>query len=351
MDNNLNLYRFINSRDIRKHLEDMKYEFNALEAAWLIYQCATATLEEKHDAWTWIIENMSDMEVIERPNCTYRESLHDTLRKYMELEKRLLDMYVEPADSVYLCEYFIGKDKDDEKNAYFDIDECLKGILDYWSDFDSEDLADGATTEVTRYFRNNYCRIQVEYDSDYAVKSIIAYHVPLELLDEECDDLELNFFDGLWFDFPTPFKKGDIICRFSDSESDEKTGFCRGPIVLEGLLPWYLKDDGPRSLKSYINGENGDTTDMTVYGYFMYEDGHIYRECTYNYMDMEFYRGPLTGIRRMYKALSNYIKGYIDLELFLYVHRMFMLDKQKEDFTANCFTDEGLRLAGLMADA
>ena len=69
-----------------------------------------------------------------------------------------------------------------------------------------------------------------------------------------------------------------------------------------------------------------------------------------NYIDMEFYRGPFTGIRRMYKALSSYIKGDIELELFLYAHRMFMLDKQKEDFTANCFTDEGLRLAGLMDD-
>ena len=111
MDNSLNIYRFINSRDIRKHLEDLKYEFNALEAAWLIYQCADATLEEKHDAWIWIIENIPDMEVIERPNCKYRESLHDTLRKYIALEEKLLDRYIEPADAVYVCEHFIGNDR------------------------------------------------------------------------------------------------------------------------------------------------------------------------------------------------------------------------------------------------
>ncbi|NLT47106.1 MAG: hypothetical protein GXX92_01705 [Clostridiales bacterium] len=350
MDNNLNIYRFINSRDIRKHLQDLKYEFNALEAAWLVYQCAGATLEEKHGSWTWIIENMPDMEVIERPNCKYRESLHDTLRKYIALEEKLLDMYIEPADAVYVCEHFIGNDRENQISVFFDIDECLKDISYYWSDFDPEDLTDGVTTVITRHFRENKSCIQVEYNTDCAVESVRAWPKPEELWNEECDDLELSFFDGLWFDFPTPFKKGDIICRYTDSAKGDEYGFCKGPIVLEGLLTWYLSDDGPRSLKSYIDGENGDTTDMTVYGYFMFEDGHIYRECTDNYMDMEFYRGPSTGIRRMYKALSSYIKGDIELELFLYAQRMFMLDKQKEDFTANCFTDEGLRLAGLMDD-
>ncbi len=40
----MDIYRFINSKDIRAHLENIGYQFNALEAAWLVYQCHTATM-------------------------------------------------------------------------------------------------------------------------------------------------------------------------------------------------------------------------------------------------------------------------------------------------------------------
>ena len=90
----MDISRFVNSRDIREHLQTINYEFNAMEAAWLVYQCANATIEERHTAWAWIIENMADMEGIERPNCIYRKSLHDTLRRYMAMENEFLDANV-----------------------------------------------------------------------------------------------------------------------------------------------------------------------------------------------------------------------------------------------------------------
>lgn len=44
----MDILRFVNSKDIRKHLETIGYEFNSLETAWLIYQCRDATIDEKH---------------------------------------------------------------------------------------------------------------------------------------------------------------------------------------------------------------------------------------------------------------------------------------------------------------
>ena len=44
----MNILRFVNSKDIREHLRNIDYEFNSLEAAWLIYQCRDATIDEKH---------------------------------------------------------------------------------------------------------------------------------------------------------------------------------------------------------------------------------------------------------------------------------------------------------------
>lgn len=33
----MDIFRFINSKDIREHIRSIRYEFNSLEAAWLIY--------------------------------------------------------------------------------------------------------------------------------------------------------------------------------------------------------------------------------------------------------------------------------------------------------------------------
>ena len=52
----MDILRFINSKDIRKHLKDTGYEFNSLEAAWLIYQCRNATIREKHKAWNELMD-------------------------------------------------------------------------------------------------------------------------------------------------------------------------------------------------------------------------------------------------------------------------------------------------------
>lgn len=62
----MNIYEFINSRDIAKHLEAIDYPFSAMETAWLVYQCVSKSIEEKKEAWQWIIDNMPDAEVPER---------------------------------------------------------------------------------------------------------------------------------------------------------------------------------------------------------------------------------------------------------------------------------------------
>ena len=51
----MDITQFINSRDIREHLKNIGYEFTSLEAAWLIGDCSSITLEEKHASWHAIL--------------------------------------------------------------------------------------------------------------------------------------------------------------------------------------------------------------------------------------------------------------------------------------------------------
>ena len=349
-DEKLDIFRFINSRDIRKHLEDLKYEFNTREAAWLVSQCSDATIHEKHEAWNWIINHMPDMEVNERINCKYRESLHDTLKKYMVMEDDLLRNFADTKDAVYTHEYYFDGRRailTGYEKVYFSLESCVDGIRKTWDDYEEEKNKPGTCIAAIRHFRDKDYQIEVAYNSDCEIKAV---DVRGKIPNEEYEELLYEFFDGFWFDFPTPFKEGDIVCKFDDDpDGPYAYDFCRGIIVLKSLLPWNLKEEGIPNKQKYIEGHCGDTSDMTVYGYFLREGGSIYNESTWNYMDLEYYRGPLTGIKRICKALSSFVKGEIEIELFTYAHRIFLLEKQREDYEHhNWFTKEGLELAGLL---
>ena len=41
----MDIYRFIDSRDMREHLQKLNYTFTTPEAAFLVYWCKAATLE------------------------------------------------------------------------------------------------------------------------------------------------------------------------------------------------------------------------------------------------------------------------------------------------------------------
>lgn len=357
---NMNIYRFINSKDIRKHLEDMKYEFNALEAAWLVSQCKDVTLEEKHNAWKWIIDNMPDMEVKERINCSYRESLHDTLNKYMELDKDLMKEFCAEDEGVYTCILYENGNKitslTQEISVFFNHEDCIRYVKEFLDDYreyldeaipdqnEQKGYASRTVAKAVRHFKNHDHKIVVTYDINCRIKYVDIWKSD----NEEHFELISQFFDGFWFDFPTPFKKGDIVYKVGDKiDETQAYDLWSGICVLTSLFPWGLNDEEKR--KHYIEGRSGDNSDMTYYGYFQYEDGTFYHECNWTYMDLEFYRGPFNGVRRACKALSSFLKGDIDIGLFSLANRQFILEKQKEIIKEHChFTDEGLKLAGLI---
>ena len=95
---NLNQFilQFVNSKDIREHLQSIGYQFNALEASWLIWQSRNTTLQECHQAWERVIREYPDGLIEERMNTKPQPSLHGFLREYMEMENRYLEQFQNP---------------------------------------------------------------------------------------------------------------------------------------------------------------------------------------------------------------------------------------------------------------
>ncbi len=80
---------FINSRDIREYHRKIGYKYSTTEAAWLVYMCSTKTLKEKHEAWKWIIKNMTDEKIFEgdEKDCSEPISLHRVLDEIIEMDE------------------------------------------------------------------------------------------------------------------------------------------------------------------------------------------------------------------------------------------------------------------------
>ena len=88
---------------------------------------------------------------------------------------------------------------------------------------------------------------------------------------------------------------------------------------------------------------------MCYNGYFLSEEENTYFECMDNYMDLEFYPKKLTGKQKTLIALSNCLKGEIDLELFAKAYHQIITAGYAADSIPLGYTETGMVLAGLSA--
>ena len=321
----MDIFSFVNSKDIRNYLREIHYAFDSLEVAWLIYNCRGLTYNQKKDAWNELIETMPDCETPDRFNSVGQRSLHETLKKYMEIyDRELEDFYaIQPSEKyVYMYSYLYRGDKSwtEEYETVFDsLAMCaltLKADVEELQEF----LSDKHTDVVKyRFKRKSLCdprrTFEVEYNADGEVLRIIHN---TERTKEECDITDI--FEGWWFVFPTPFKKGDIVWVPKEPEYGPRG--CESMFVLEKLSTWNPSD---------FMRESGDMTDMTGSGYFANDDGTVYYEAMCHYMDLEYYQGQFADNEKILPALSKFLKGEISVDLLLCAYQKVLLNVALND--------------------
>lgn len=293
----MNLYRFIDSEDIREYLRNSIYQFTATEAAFIVWQSKTATLAERHEAWRHIVATMPDCEIAKRPNTVYRESLHGYLKELMDFENSLLNRFQKTeTDVVYMNSIFIPDDNrwiDFNGSVFAGYDICLKNAMAKCAEFVGASAAAKIRIEIRKLWLNETKKyIEARIDANGNVRYFTQYG---NLNDSEYD-LVLSGFDGMWFAFPTPFKMGDIL------QTEGGDVFVLTKISTEDRFRKRLE-------------ANGDTTDMTADGYFLDSDRkELFYDSAYNYMRFEKYTGELNGKLQILRMLSRFLKGELDPE-------------------------------------
>ena len=314
----MNIYHFIDSKDIRNYLQKIKYKFTVPETAFLIYMNRRATLNEKVDAWQEIIDTMSDCSMGERFNMEVIPSFHRFLEKYIALVKDLLEIFYKPEDVVYTYAFY--EEEEIRSGSYRKFDWVEEG--NFFQDFST------ALTHLKKNYMKdpfNKIRFTKQYfastENENARKIILEMNPDLEILSvNECNilkdsqvDLFLTF-EGMWFSFPTPFRRGDILLNPTLSQQ---------PFVLKEICIWgskellengYLEEDGlVKSADRTVErlSRHGDTSDMNYSACYIDEDAgkgfYIFSDVFRNYLHLERYTQSLKGEQRALAALGRYL--------------------------------------------
>ena len=127
----MDIYRFIDSRDMREHLQKLNYAFTTPEAAFLVYWYKAATLEERIAAWREIIHTMPNCAMAERLNLEAIPDFHQFLRDHIDLQERDLRRFKEPEGCVYVYELSRQGELcgDMEFGPFSDFEHCLSAAI------------------------------------------------------------------------------------------------------------------------------------------------------------------------------------------------------------------------------
>ncbi|MCF0151647.1 MAG: hypothetical protein HUJ80_09595 [Firmicutes bacterium] len=327
----MDIYSWINSKDIAEHNRKLGHEFNAMEAAFLVWQNEDRTLEERFAAWEDIIETVPDMAVEECPWLDRIESTHGFIRDYTELLKRTLKEFYDISDravwtrKTLFCDSWYSGDPEfiEDGGIYVNPDICLKAARE----------RENSYIENVTVFRIGKKYIEDEV-SEYGRKGIVIDFnrdgVPVRIIEpyytEEKDKQQelFNSFEGMWLDVPVPFKEGDILhskCRYSPLK----------PFVLK----YTMNQPGGKHTKEWIDDHvnRWDISDMGCCGYWVREDGTIFGENLGYYLNAEYYREELRDNEQILYWLSKYLKKQIPLDEFLLIQEKIRLDALRNDIS------------------
>ena len=352
----MNYYRFLDSRDIRNHLENMEYPLSTPEAAYLVWQCHNATLEEKFTAWEEIAKIMPDCPIPRRPGMADDvPSVHQFLRDYMDLEKNRLEDFTQGENCVFGADFSLLSNQEWRKEPIWS--DCGRLFSDYTNGlaYCRQELSE----EIGRVRIWN----QALGGGDVHRNSLTltAKLEPLRLDMSPTCDLD-DVFPSLWVDLPTPFRRGDIVW-----DPSREPGFphCDKsvPFVLDFCGNWntsQIMENGVRPEVAQRGDKlvekhclHGDTSDMGAQGFAFHREKGFWSEFGgfANYLNLEYYPSPLEGNDQVLAPLSQFLKGELGVRSLVERVENILHQEPYKSIRGFCrqeYTKEAQELAGFV---
>ena len=290
----MDFLNFVNSNAVRVYLQEICYQPTSLEAAWLVYQCKTASLEEKCAAWREIIETLPDCPTGSRTRGLkpeHRDSVYTFLQAYIAQQEQLAAAFLQADEpAVYDLQYqFLPKGERfwrqwrmaDED--FPTLEACLQAV--------PRDEGEVRQITVRKYNAEGDFLMAAKFLPDHRLA--FAEPRPGSLYAMSMEKNEWAVYTGVLYpvgnsqhtlNFPLPFRSGDLLYNPNNPEAT----FCGGVFVAAqtdsychrlGFFQWENQPDKIIPLVSRI-------------------------------MDCEYYPAEaLTERHRLLSLLSKFLKG------------------------------------------
>lgn len=305
----MDIFRFIDSTDIRRYLAEIQYRFSTEEKMFLIWYCKTATLNEKIAAWQEIVGDV--------PSCPwdYAWDIRERVAAYIELQEKMLGQFQAAGSCVYQYRLTTAAEETDSGSVYRSYEDCLTA---------AKIAAQAVSCRKLEIRKEPLDAAEHSRRIDTCLFNQDGEIMQINCLPTDAEDMMTYLlFEEMWFAFPTPFHSGDIVCsRFSPDE----------PFVLTDMVTW----DSERMIKELPPSEydrqmldcadwtverlleRGDSRIMGAFGYRT-EGNLIRRQKTpiCDYLDLEYYRGPLDQSHKILQPVSSYLKRNCGIEFLL----------------------------------
>ena len=281
------MIEYVNSKDIREYWNEIGYKPTPIEAAWLIWQGKNQTLHKKHASWLNIVSKSNDCAIPEGDFNLPQPSLHKFLEKYLSLENELIKaFYKKESNAVYTYRMYFDDDGDREwynEPAFFEnFDEAYEHAKD-GGEPPHPNFVEFVKTYIGKEGKQIFVRFNLE-------KEIVRVDESNYFTDEKDYEIFQEVFRNMRFEFPTPFKKGDIVKTVRGLYT--RPSYCSGTFVLTSI-------------------------EKTAYGFGFDASGAAFHGCIPDYLDLEYDSRLLVIEERALTSISKYLRGEVDLVTLL----------------------------------
>ncbi len=308
------IFEFLDSRSIKEHLQRINYELTTPVAAFIVDRSHKATLQQKLEGWQKIVDTMPNCTMSRRNDTVNIPDFHAFLRNAIRQEKRKLAHFKRTdGQSLYFFEDYSWDRRDRCDLLYGPYSSYQKCFDAIWREFEGDNPK---AIKITRR--------PIDPDEDHYADDMVLLNANGEVMscdyrfEGEWDEAgTASDFEDMWFDIPTPFHAGDIVCNLQ--RPDE-------PMVLFDLQTWG-SERVDKELASSVYKErlvqkadkllrwhryDGDTSDMYAYGCQVSSALHFpfyIGEPEGFLLDIDYYRKPLKSEERILYGVRAYIKG------------------------------------------
>lgn len=312
----MDIYSFLNSRDIAEHCRKIQKEWSPLEMALIISHSKRSVLD-KHVAWRELISDYPDMMVPPIPECGVNgfESLHTIILTQIDYEERILRSFMEQTPgAVYRHQIAWNREWQYSDSVYTSFEKAWADVIDSWDRDEVSEIL------VEKILPDDGGRITVYFDYDQNVFRLDVW-APYEIAGP--DDSEVTYFleDMCCADIPVPFQLGDVL-------------------TIPKKLRWendqifVLKPPDERAKKRYAKMKElpyyEDLDVNTDWGYTVSDAGILYGDHIGGADCFEYYRGKYEGPVRLLHYVGLYLKGELDLPEILTMQCRIFLESQLE---------------------